>query len=62
MTDASDETTTPKLRSKFEWGPDDVTINSDEETAAILAEYEEWLAEQAGDDGPESSRDGEKPE
>jgi hypothetical protein len=62
MTDAGDETTTPELRSKFEWVPDDVTINSDEETAAILAEYEEWLAEQAGDAGPASSRDGENPE
>jgi hypothetical protein len=29
-------------RSKFEWGPDDVTLLSQEEADAAMAEYLEW--------------------
>ncbi len=37
----------PKLRSKFEWRPDDITILSDEKSAAAITESEERRAELA---------------
>jgi len=40
--DANGENSLPQ--SKFEWRPEDVTIDSPEEAAIDLAEYEEWLA------------------
>ena len=33
-------------QSKFEWRPGDVVMDTQEETDAAIAEYEEWLAEQ----------------
>lgn len=37
----------PRPQSKFEWRPGDVTILSPEESAAAIAEFEQWQAELA---------------
>ena len=42
-------------QSKFEWRPEDVTIDSPEETANDIAEYEEWLAKSSDENSSAQS-------
>jgi hypothetical protein len=46
----------PRLRGKFEWRPDDITILTPEEAAAADTEYQELLAEIEEEEAREAAR------